>query len=125
MPVPHTQSYLTYFAQVLANYLVEQADRHAVHHFLIQSLGPEPAPCLFLWLFQPLVEVCTTTKMAVCKILYHSTTNPPQVPFCTIALPASQCELLFSLLQESNALYPPARKRLAHWQVGFLLRTLI
>lgn len=124
VPVPRTLSYTNYFSEILANYLVEQADRHAVHHFLIQALGAEPQPRLLVWVFQPIVEVCTTQRMAVCKILYHTSTAPPQVPYHPLTLPAAQCDLLAQLLIESNALYPAARKKLAQWHVGFLLRTL-
>ncbi|KAI3625778.1 hypothetical protein CBS9595_001139 [Malassezia furfur] len=90
VPVPRTLSYATYFSEILANYLVEQADRHAVHHFLIQALGAEPQPRLFVWVFQPIVELCTTQRMAVCKILYHTSTTPPQVPYHSLTLPATQ-----------------------------------
>lgn len=126
MPVPSVAPFRVYFSEILANYLVEQAERHAVHHFLLQELGTaEPAPRLFLWVFQPLVEVCTTEAMLVCKTLYHPIAHPPHVPYLPLALPPAQCTLLAELLEESNALYPPARKMLAHWHVGFLLRTRV
>lgn len=124
VPIPNETPQDALFAQILAHYFVEQAERHAVHHFLIQELGTG-APRLFLWAFQPLVEMHVQRRMVVCKILYHTAHTTPEVPYIPLALAPAHCDQLQALLDESNALYPPARKSLAQWHVGFLLRSFV
>ncbi|WFD39279.1 uncharacterized protein MJAP1_002250 [Malassezia japonica] len=103
VPIPNERPQDALFAQILAHYFVEQAERHAVHHFLIQELGTG-ASRLFLWAFQPLVEMHVQRRMVVCKILYHTTHTTPEVPYIPLALAPAHCDQLQALLDESNAL---------------------
>lgn len=124
VPRPDPVPYARYFQEILSNYLVEQAERHAVHHFVVHAWeGGRCVPRVFLWLFQPLVEMYAAEAMAVAKILYYPLDHVPEQPYLPVVLPERQCDTLYTQLVASTALYPKARQSLGAWQIGFLVRT--
>ena len=124
------------FPAVLANYLVEQAERHAVHHFCIEELGLDGSvrPRMLLWLFQPsLGVVCSgagesfSGQFQACKVLYQGEAAAGAAVGAgsgafPLPMDAVHCAQLEHLLYASNQTYVSARQALGAWRIGWLPR---
>ena len=115
---------------VLSNYLVEQMERQAIHHFVLCSMqSPEPLPRLFLWVFQPLCALAIPSSSSshsicdACKLLYRPIAGDmPRLAHVPIVMPVDVCDALGKRLKENTSLYPPSQRTLGDWHVGWLPR---
>ncbi|WFD35655.1 HECT-type E3 ubiquitin transferase [Malassezia cuniculi] len=111
------------FAPIIASYLVEQGERHAAHHFIVEEFG---TPRLVLWLFQPLVELVTappTRHYRAAKILYREADGrvATQLDAVSLTLGSAHVKLLYDILLDSTKWSAPSQ--LGPWAIGWLPRT--
>ena len=121
---------LGFLGLVLSNYLVEQTERQAVHHFVVCAMqAPEPMPRFVVWVFQPLVTLSIPPlerSCDACKLLYKPCTTQPHISqHIPLVLPAEICDALCAVLQDSSQIYPASRRALGDWHVGWLPRRWI
>ncbi|WFD29675.1 hypothetical protein MSPP1_000685 [Malassezia sp. CBS 17886] len=123
---------------VLSNYLVAQADRHAMHYFAMEGAaddvlraGPPnahdpPAPPLLLWLFQPSIELLRTGESVrpACKVLYRSAAGLPPPSYIPLTLPRVYAGMLEELLARSSVDFGgPEQAVMGDWCIGWLPRS--
>ena len=113
---------LELFAPIITTHLVEQSERHAAHHFVVEAPG---MPRLVLWLFQPLVELVVAPPLkhyVASKILYREAdASMSALDAVPIHMGHSHARLLHRLLLDSSEWSTPSR--LGPWMVGWLPRT--
>lgn len=116
-----------WLCQVLCQYMLEQKERQAVHHFLLADMNhDEMRPQLLLWLFQPLLalQIPGEPLRSVSKILFREAPVAPPGPHSILLLPQDACNEIAQALQASAQVYPDSRRALGEWQVGWLSRSI-
>ena len=112
------------FAPIVANYLVEQAERHALHYFVLEALllDGSSEQYLVLWLFQPAIALATsdTRPATACKVLYQESGAELPAPSMPLLISPVHCSRLRRSLEASTAYYVEARQALGPWRVGWL-----
>jgi len=113
--------------QVLSQYMLEQTERQAVHHFLLSDAdGDNARSHLLLWLFQPLLDLQIPGRPLyhACKILFRVVPVAPPVPHATLILPHDACNEVGEALRASSLIYPRHRRVLGEWHIGWLPRSI-
>ncbi|WFD18341.1 HECT-type E3 ubiquitin transferase [Malassezia caprae] len=113
--------------QVLSQYMLEQTERQAVHHFLLSEAdGDDARPRLLLWLFQPLLDIQIPGQPLyhACKILFRVVPVAPPVPYTMLLLPHDACNEVAEALRVSSLIYPRTRRVLGEWHIGWLPRSI-